>query len=79
MILNPSNFVGGGPMLQQSSSTASGGGPSCSSIPSQPQSQVSSQQLMFGSPPSQATTVNTLLDGYNPFGFKIIRSLKFFF
>uniref|UniRef100_A0A915LWY2 histone acetyltransferase n=1 Tax=Meloidogyne javanica TaxID=6303 RepID=A0A915LWY2_MELJA len=70
MILNPSNFVGGGPMLQQSSSTASGGGPSCSSIPSQPQSQVSSQQLMFGSPPSQATTVNTLLDGYNPNPFR---------
>nr|CAD2162157.1 unnamed protein product [Meloidogyne enterolobii] len=59
-----------GPMLQQSSSTASGGGPSCSSIPSQPQSQVSSQQLMFGSPPSQATTVNTLLDGYNPNPFR---------
>ena len=57
MMLNTSN-LGGGPML------LSVAGPSCS-VPPQPQSQLS-QPLMFGSPPSQATTVNTLLDGYNP-------------
>lgn len=55
-MLNALNF-GGGSILQST--------PGPSSISMQPQSQIS-QQPMFGSPPSQATTVNTLLDGYNP-------------